>query len=252
MAQSTSDDVIFLDQAWSQDDREWYYQFSQGSHHHFVRHLPESGGRRQPGTFPFGCEQRALRPDPPGRESRTNPDGLPIGLAKTVVTEGRMEGRIRRPDLRGLPQRSSSHYQGKRIRIDGGVGNTFDLMAYIYALDDALQATVNDTAKFDRLAARLGASSPDAKSELRQRFESDAARVHQYRTRTLVAPVAWGPARMDAIALIVNRLTAVATGHSRELVHARSRRPSRRSSGMLRRVRGRNGAACNRIRSNAT
>ena len=31
MAQSTSDDVIHLNQAWSQDDREWYYHFSQGS-----------------------------------------------------------------------------------------------------------------------------------------------------------------------------------------------------------------------------
>jgi hypothetical protein len=27
----TSDNVIYLNQAWSQDDREWYYHFSQGS-----------------------------------------------------------------------------------------------------------------------------------------------------------------------------------------------------------------------------
>jgi hypothetical protein len=31
MAQSTTDGVIHLNQAWSQDDREWYYHFSQGS-----------------------------------------------------------------------------------------------------------------------------------------------------------------------------------------------------------------------------
>ncbi|MBV9306676.1 MAG: hypothetical protein JOZ45_11070, partial [Acidobacteriaceae bacterium] len=30
-AQSTSDNVIYLNQAWSQDDRDWYYHFSQGS-----------------------------------------------------------------------------------------------------------------------------------------------------------------------------------------------------------------------------
>ena len=31
MAQSPGDAVIHLNQAWSQDDREWYYHFSQGS-----------------------------------------------------------------------------------------------------------------------------------------------------------------------------------------------------------------------------
>jgi hypothetical protein len=31
MAQATSDNIIYLNQAWSQDDRDWYYHFSQGS-----------------------------------------------------------------------------------------------------------------------------------------------------------------------------------------------------------------------------
>src|SRR5215470_861503 len=31
MAQATNEPVIYLDQAWWQDDREWYYHFSQGS-----------------------------------------------------------------------------------------------------------------------------------------------------------------------------------------------------------------------------
>src|SRR5580700_3979209 len=30
-AQSSGNGVIYLNQAWSQDDREWYYHFSQGS-----------------------------------------------------------------------------------------------------------------------------------------------------------------------------------------------------------------------------
>jgi hypothetical protein len=30
MAQTTSDNIIYLNQAWSQDDRYWYYHFSQG------------------------------------------------------------------------------------------------------------------------------------------------------------------------------------------------------------------------------
>jgi hypothetical protein len=75
-----------------------------------------------------------------------------------------------------------------------------------------LQTTLTDTAKFDRLATRLGASNPDAKSELRKRFEKEAATVHEYRTRSIVTPAVAGPARIDAIALIVNRLTATESG----------------------------------------
>src|SRR4029077_10081151 len=93
-----------------------------------------------------------------------------------------------------------------------GHGNTFDFMGYIGALDDALQETLTDTAKFDRLAGRLGTSTVDAKSALRKRLESDAARVYHYRTRALITPSSWGPGRIDAIAAIVNRLVAYETG----------------------------------------
>jgi len=67
---------------------------------------------------------------------------------------------------------------------------------------------LSDAGKFDRLAARLNATSADAKGQLHNRFEEDADRVHHYRTRTALTAAPWGPGRMDAIALIVNRLTA--------------------------------------------
>lgn len=111
-----------------------------------------------------------------------------------MVTEGRWKG-----ENVGLTcaacHNADLTYKGKKIRIDGGMANTFDMMAYIYAFDDALQATLTDNSKFARLAARLGALSAEAKSELRKRLESGAARVHDYRTRTLVTPSSWGPAR---------------------------------------------------------
>jgi hypothetical protein len=110
--------------------------------------------------------------------SRTNPDALPISLTKTVVAQGRWKG-----EYIGLTcaacHTAQLTYRGKKIRIDGGVANTFDLMAYIHALDDALQATLTDTAKFNRLAVRLGASTSNAKIELRNRFASEAERAHE-------------------------------------------------------------------------
>ena len=150
---------------------------------------------------------------------RTNPDALPIGLTKTVVTEGRWKG-----DAVGVNcaicHTGQLTYQGKQIRIDGGVGNTFDFMAYIYALDDALQATLTDTAKFDRLAARLGASSSDCQERTAQALRERRRASASVSDPRLVAPIPWGPSRIDAIAVIVNRLVSTYTRNSRELVHS--------------------------------
>src|SRR5271165_3577902 len=186
-AQSSGDPVIYLDQAWSQADREMYYQISQGSKiisYDIFLNLEVAGGqelfRSDANSERYGLIPQAANP-------RSNPDALAVGLTKTVVTEGRWKGEAIGMNC-AVCHTAQLTYQGKRIRIDGGVANTFDFMSYDSALDDALQATLTDPAKFDRLAARLGASSSVANSELRKRFTSDADRVHQYRTRVLVAP----------------------------------------------------------------
>jgi hypothetical protein len=210
-ANSSEDSVVYLDQAWSQTDREIFYQISQGSQvigYDIFLNLEVADSqelfRSDTNSDRYGLISRSANP-------RTNPDGLPIGLSKTVVMKGQWKG-----EYVGLTcatcHTAQLTYKGKRIRIDGGVGNTFDLMAYCHALDAALQATLTDTTKFDRLARRLGASTADTKAALRKRLGEDAARVHAYRTRTLVTPTSWGPGRMDAVALIVNRLTAIAPG----------------------------------------
>ena len=216
-AQSSGGSVIYLDQAWSQADREMYYQISQGAQiisYNIFLNLEVADSQE---LFVSDANSERYGLIPQAANPRTNPDGLPIGLTKTVVTEGRWKGEAIGANC-ALCHTAQLTYQGKRIRIDGGVANTLDFMSYTYALDDALQAALADAAKFDRLAARLGASSSEAKSELRKRFESDADRVHQYRTRLLVTPQPWGPARLDAIAMIVNRLVGHDTQNSRELL----------------------------------
>ena len=79
-AQTASDQsVIYLDQGWSQDDRDWYYHFSQGSavlSYDIYLNLE----RRQPGTAPVR-RATACSPD----RDPYNPDGLPIGISKTTV-----------------------------------------------------------------------------------------------------------------------------------------------------------------------
>jgi hypothetical protein len=203
-AQSSADPVIYLNQAWSQADRETFYQIPQGSEiidYDIFLNLEVAGSeelfRSDANIEKYGLIPQAANP-------RTNPDGLPVGVTKTVVAEGRFKG-----EAVGLTcaacHTGQLHYQGKLVRIEGGPANTFNYLDFERAFDDALQATSNDSAKFDRLAAKLGASSPDAKSILRTRFQAGADRVHHYRARSAVAVVPWGPSRIDALNLIRNR-----------------------------------------------
>jgi hypothetical protein len=206
---SSTGPVTYLDQGWSKDVREGYYHISQGTTvmpYDMFLNL-ETAGSQELFRSDANSEQFGLTPD--AADPKWNPDGLPIGLGKTVTTEGPWKGE----DI-GINcatcHNTELFYQGKRVRIDGGVGNHFDLEAYVFALDDAVQDTLKDSAKFDRLAARIGASNSDAKSDLHKRFESTADRIHSFRTRVLLTPYPWGPSRMDAIGLIVARVTSVA------------------------------------------
>ena len=210
-AQSTSDNVIYLNQAWSQDDRDWYYHFSQGSvvlSYDIFLNLEVADG-----TDLFrsdaNSERYGLITQPAG--SPYNPDGLPIGISKTVISTSQWPGE-ETGEFAGLTcaacHEAQLKYKGKHVRIEGGSANTFDLQAYIQALSAAAGATLTDPAKFDRLAARVGAASPEAKSNLRERFERQAALTHHYATRSAASVWPWGPARIDALSMINNRVTA--------------------------------------------
>lgn len=212
-AQSANDNVIYLNQAWSQDDREWYYHFSQGSavlSYDIFLNLEVAGSQEL-----FRSDANSVRYGLiPEGANWANPDGLPIGISKTTVATpigGWPAGDYAGPTCAACHE-DELHYKGKRIRIEGGINHAFDIQAYNRALDDALQSTLIDTAKFDRLAGRVGATTPEAKDRLRKRTETEAARVHEYITRTAATPYPWGPGRMDALTLIANRVTAVATG----------------------------------------
>lgn len=212
-AQSPSGPTIYLNQAWSQDDREWYYHFSQGSavlSYDIFLNLEVANGQEL-----FRSDANSVRygliPEPP---NGMNPDGLPIGISKTTVATrvgAWPAGEYAGPTCAACHE-DELHYKGKRIRIEGGINHTFDIQAYSRALDDALHSTLTDAAKFDRLAARLGATSAEAKERLRQRTATEGARVHEYITRTAATPYPWGPGRMDALTLIANRVTAVLPG----------------------------------------
>ena len=201
---SSNNGVIYLDQSWSESDRDTWYWIPQGtvvtSYDIFLN--LECADSQELFRSDANIERYGLTPSP--TNPATNPDGLPIGVTKEVTTEGRWKGVDAGINCAAC-HNSELFYQGKRIRIDGDVGMHFQIQAFFHAVDDAMQATLHDSAKFDRLTARIGASTSDAKSELRERFGRDAERIHYYMNRILVTPHEWGPGRIDALNLIINR-----------------------------------------------
>jgi hypothetical protein len=201
--------VIVLNQGWTADERAWYYQATQGSavmSYDIFLNL-EAAGSQELFRSDAISERYGLITQP--ANPNTNPDALPVGLSKTVVPRGAGVNDIQVGLTCAACHNSQLNYKGKRVRIDGGAGFAFDMMAYVSALDDAVQGTLADPQKLERLAARVGASGSDAKTELTKRLEREAAPIHQYRTRALMTPIEWGPARMDAISAIINRLVSI-------------------------------------------
>ena len=121
VAQTTgADSVIYLDQAWSQTDRETYYQGQQGSQviaYDIFLNLEVANGqelfRSDVNSDRYGLITQAPNP-------RTNPDGLPIGLTKTVMPEGRWKGETVGVTCAAC-HNAQLTYRGKKIRIDGGL-----------------------------------------------------------------------------------------------------------------------------------
>jgi len=208
-AQSSYDKVIYLDQGWSKADRATYYWIPQGSvmmSFDIFQNL-ELADSQELFRSDANMERYGLIPSPP--DSEGNPDGLPLGVTKQVTAEGRWKG-VEAGINCAACHASELHYKGKRIRVDGDSAVHFDIQALYHCADDAMQATLHDSAKFDRLATKIGASSGDPKSELRQRFEREAERLHYYIGTILVTPHPWGPGRIDALNLILNRKLTIA------------------------------------------
>lgn len=210
-AQEKRGDVVYLDQAWSREDRQTYYWTSQGSalmsYDIFVG-LEVAGSeelfRSDGNSARYGLLLEAADP-------KFNPDGLPVGVTKASVVTGQFKGEWVGVTC-ALCHTGQVEYKGTKIRIDGGAANAFDFFGWMDALDKALQATRSDDNKFVRLAGRLRASGNVNVEDLRKRLDSDAESVHYYVRRGAVTTYPVGPGRIDALQEIQNQAFANRTG----------------------------------------
>jgi hypothetical protein len=196
---------IFVDQgsAWTPVTRDDFYSRDQGS-----RMIPLGWlqALKQPSGQPFLADSLArygYLPNP------ANSNGLPIGFTATGPAWSQIAGMT----CSACHTRQITA-EGKTYRIDGGPA-IVDFQSFLTDLDTAVGQILATDEVFKIFAvAMLGSATPDADdvSALRQQVNAWYLRYHTLITRALPTQAPWGPARLDAVGMIFNRLTGLDLG----------------------------------------
>ena len=195
--------AVMVDQgrSWNAATRADFYSRDQGSQ---IMPLAWLAALEQPAGGPFLADSLARYGYLPN-EANTN--GLPVGF-----TSAGPEG----SEVAGMScaacHTRQIEVEGAAYRIDGGPA-IVDFQSFLADLDTAVGSVLATGPAFDAFAAKvLGASaSAEDRAALRQEVELWYLRYHTLMTRALPADP-WGPGRLDAVAMIFNRLTGLDLG----------------------------------------
>jgi mono/diheme cytochrome c family protein len=204
-AESAGVEPDFLKQGWSAAERDWIYNFSQGSQllpyaWFDALEMPDSETRfRADGLARFGYL--------PNNVSPGNPDRLPVGFAVDSDRYGAWIG------MNCSACHTNRIQVGSRLlQIDGAPGSG-DLFALLDGLNTALQATLTNPAKRARFLQRIAKASPEkTEPALNAELEEVAGRFSDFVTGSRSDTV-WGPARADAFGMIFNRVVGIDLGN---------------------------------------
>jgi mono/diheme cytochrome c family protein len=187
---------------WTASTRKDFYSRDQGS-----RLMPLSWiiALKQPNGEPFLAESLVRYGYLPNETSQ--PAGLPVGF---TVASGR-DGQEIGMNCAACHTREIE-VAGTSYRIDGGPG-IVDFQSFLADLDVAVNAVLTNRQAFTDFAhSVLGPSPTEAeKSALRMALKAWYVPYHTLVERALPAQP-WGPARLDAVSMIFNRLTGLDIG----------------------------------------
>ncbi len=206
--------IVYLDQNWDAQDSIWFYNTTQGSNlmpYAIFLHLEQADSLALFRSVENMRRFRYLVQSP----NYANPDGLPVGFVKDTY-----QGQEYIGFTCAACHTTQINYQGTGIRIDGGPAMA-DMESLLLALAPALQSSLDDTTKFERLARRvLGddyATEQQAfRQKLQQVYESQVfynqsnAPVHGAKL------VHYGYSRLDAFGRIYNRILSHLTPTDKE------------------------------------
>ncbi|SCX37299.1 di-heme-cytochrome C peroxidase [Nitrosospira sp. Nsp1] len=202
----TAAEPVLVDQGtkWTASDRKDFYSRDQGSR---IMPLSWISALKQPNGQPFMAESLGRYGYLPNKTSK--PAGLPIGF---TVASGSEEQEI------GM-NCSACHTRqievdGTAYLIDGGPG-IVDFQSFLADLDVAVNAILTNKQAFADFAhAVLGSSATSKEKEtLRAAVKAWYLPYHTLMGGSLPEQP-WGPARLDAVSMIFNRLAGLDIGSS--------------------------------------
>ena len=205
------ENITNLEQGWSEAESMWFYTATQGSNlvpYDFFMSLEQVDNTELFRSNTNINKYRYLPQD----VTKSNPDGLPIGMVKDTY-----QGKEYMGFNCAACHTSQINYKGKAVRVDGGPAAS-DMENFLLDLTNALETTLNDSKKYERFYQRVTEikgdyherSSKDLKNEL------EAATL-KLRTYTDINKPSWkaegesgvthyGYSRLDAFGRIYNRV----------------------------------------------
>jgi cytochrome c553 len=186
---------------WTQAARLQYYSQDQGSRLmplQWLLALKQSNGK------PFledSLSRYGYLPNPAGTTK-----GLPVGFTTNGSAVGMTCAACHTREI---------EVDGKAYRIDGGPAIA-DFQSFAADLDGAVGHTLSDQPSFDSFASAVLGSSPSIEQKTRLRKEVEAWYLPYHTIMSIALPQdkPWGPARLDAVTMILNRLTGLDIGTS--------------------------------------
>lgn len=195
--------VTAIDQGWTSDDQRNFYSLSQGSQ---IMPLSWISALKQPNGAPFMAA--SLNRYGYLENETSDPKGLPVGFTVANGQNGEVIGmtcaacHTRQIDVAGTA-----------YRIDGGPA-IVDFQSFAADLDQAVNTILsNDQAFADFAHAVLGPSS-GKEAQLHAEVKAWHLGYHTLMDKALPKDQPWGPARLDAVSMIFNRLTGLDIGTS--------------------------------------
>ena len=196
------EDLVYLEQNWGEEERQFFYFTDQGSRftpYDLFVYLEQADSSEL-----FSSPVNLLRYGYlPASASQENPDALPVGFTSKDGYMGFTCAACHTQQVK---------YDGIFIRIDGGQAMA-DFPSFRFGYTKALEATLNDPDKLQRLAGRLYGKTVDDKKQnkLRKRIHRELKKQKDYNRRNH-ADVPYGFSRLDAFGAILNKGLELAGG----------------------------------------
>ena len=202
----TADQVVYLDQNWDRYDSLWFYFTTQGSDfipYEIFLNLEQEDSEALFRNSVNMNKYRFLIQKP----SYDNPEGFPVGFVEDSYQDKRYVG-----FTCAACHTTQINYKGTGIRVDGAPALA-DFEGFFLGIEGALKATLNNPAKFDRLAkTMIDKSVVENKNDFRKILNSVTQEQENYNKTN--APVQgsqlvhYGYGRLDAFGRIFNRVLA--------------------------------------------